>query len=138
MCQNVVPGLDLYWSSLVGVLVLTLCVMIFSLVLATRFVDHKRDKSNSKFHIASAVLRQVRATLWFLIGLLANAWLVVAINKDQYFHDVFCSRGSLSGCCPSCVWVLGVVFLLLSLLAGALSRVYQCVILQRLSSEFDT
>ena len=134
MCREVVQGFDLYWSSLVGVLAVTLCIMCLSLVLATRFVEHRRYKSN-RFYVTGAVVRQVRAFLWFLLGLLANTWLVLGISQDQYFHDMFCSHAALPGCCPMCVWILGVVFLLLSFIAGSISRIYQCVVLQRLSSE---
>lgn len=108
--------------------------MALSLVLASRFVDFKQDRAN-KFHLISSGVRQARGVFWFLLGVSVNTWLVVDIATDEYFHEVFCI-GVLSGsCCPVCVWAFGIVFLVLSVVVGGVSRAYQCAILHRLSSE---
>lgn len=137
LCQDVVPGLDLYWVSLMGILAFALCIMILSLFLASRFMDLALEKSSrgSKFHLTSSVIRQTRAILWLALGLAMNSWLVVAISKDTHFHSIFCSEASAGGCCSVCVWIFGIVFLVLSLIVGGVSRVYQCIILHRLSSK---
>ena len=113
--------------------------MSLSLVLASRFIDFRLDKSN-KFHLSSAVVRQVRGAVWFLIGTSINLWFVVAVATDRYFREAFCDDsagggGGAGGCCPACVWAFGIVFLVLSVLVGGVSRAYQCAILHRLSSE---
>lgn len=135
VCVGVVPGLDLYWSSLVALQFFTILIMVLSFVLASRFVDYSHEKSGSKFSLTGAVLRQVRALIWFGVGVVVNAWLIGTIQQDRYFHDNLCRPGSLPGCCPACVWALGVVFLVASLGIGLASRIYQCVILLRLSSK---
>lgn len=134
VCQRVVPGLDLYWASLLSILTLTLCIMALSLLLASRFIDFKQDRS-SKFHLIGSAVRQARGLFWFLLGVAINTWLVVAIAMDEYFHEVFCVGGSVGSCCPVCVWAFGIVFLLVSVIVGGVSRAYQCTILHRLSSE---
>ena len=131
VCGDVVPGFDLYWTSLLAVLCLSIILMAVLLFLAKRLVNFRLDKSN-KFHLTSSVLRQVRGTFWFLVGAAVNMWLIVAIAHDEYFHEVACKGG---GCCPECVWAFGIVFLFFSILIGGVSRVYQCAILHRLSSE---
>lgn len=142
VCGGVVPGLDIYWTSLMAILCLGLCVMILSLLLASRLTDFRQDRPN-KFQLMGAVLRQARATLWYLVGVAVQLWFVVGMARDTYFREVFCGEGEGGGggggvgCCPECVWVFGVVFLVLSVLVGGVSRVYQCVILHRLSSEFN-
>lgn len=110
--------------------------MVVSLILACRLVNFRLDKS-SKFHLTSSMLRQVRAASWFVVGVAINMWLVVAIARDEYFHEVACEGegGGVGGCCPTCVWALGAVFLVLSVLVGGASRIYQCAILHRLSSK---
>ena len=134
VCHSVVPGLDIYWASLLAILCMTLSIMALSLVLASRFVDFKQDRTN-KFHLIGSGVRQARGLFWFLLGVSVNTWLVVAIATDDYFHEVFCESGSSNGCCPVCVWAIGIVFLVLSVVVGGVSRVYQCAILHRLSSE---
>ncbi len=68
-----------------------------------------------------------------------NLWLLITISTDEEYSSTFCSGGDggggTTGCCPSCVWIFGVVFLFLTLVVGGLSHLYQCVILHRLSSE---
>ena len=71
------------------------------------------------------------------MGVAVNIWLVVSIAKDEYFHEVFCTSGLADGCCPVCVWAFGVLFLVLSVLVGGASHMYQCIILHRLSSECE-
>jgi hypothetical protein len=134
VCQSVVPGLDLYWASLLAILSMTLCIMALSLILASRFVDFKHDRTN-KFHLIGSGIRQARGLFWFLLGIAVNTWLVVAMATDEYYHDVFCTGSPSANCCPICVWVFGIVFLVLSVLVGGVSRVYQCTILHRLSSK---
>ena len=131
VCDQLVPGLDVYWTSLMAVLCVGLCVMALSLLLASRLVDFKLDKPN-KLHIVSSSIRQARAISWYLVGVGVNTWLVVAVALDEYLAEVVCADG---GCCAECVWIFGVIFLLLSVVLGAASHFYQCVMLHRLTSE---
>ena len=135
VCQDLVPGMDLYWSSLMAILVLSLCIMVLSFFLTSRFIDLKQEQSNKvhKFHISSFIIRQTRAMLWFLLSISINLWLVVAVSQDTHFRDVCSSRG----CCPSCVWIFGIVFLILTFIVGGTSRLYQCHKLHRLSSKLE-
>ena len=135
VCVSLVQGMDLYWSSLLALLFFTLIVMVLTFILASCLVDHTHEKStNNKFNLPGAILRQIRAFAWLGVGVVVNSWLLVAIHRNEYFQKALCSAGSLPGCCPACVWAMGVVFLVLSFIVGMLSRIYQCIILQRLSS----
>ena len=137
LCNDVVQGMDVYWVTLAIVLALSLTVMLVSLILASRFIDLELEKSNRnnryRFHLTSAVIRQIRAMFWFLLGNVINLWLVIVISQDEYFHEVFCVSQP-AGCCPTCVWGFGILFLLLSFVMGGIGRGYQCVVLHRINS----
>ena len=137
LCNDVVQGMDVYWVTLAIVLALSLTVMLISLILASRFIDLELEKSNRnnryRFHLVSAVIRQTRAVFWFLLSIAVNLWLVVIISRDEYFHEVFCASQPV-GCCPTCVWAFGIVFLFLSFVLGGIGRGYQCVVLHRINS----
>ena len=135
VCNDVVQGMDVYWVTLAIVLALSLVVMLISLILASRFIDLELEKSNrnNRFHLTSAVIRQIRAMFWFLLSISINLWLVVVISRDRYFHEVYCVDQP-AGCCPTCVWGFGILFLLLSFVMGGVGRGYQCVILHRINS----
>jgi len=136
VCGSVVEGMDLYWSSLLALLFFTLIIMVLTFILASCLVDHTHEKStSSKFNLPGAILRQIRAFVWLGVGVVVNTWLVVVIYHDEYFNNALCSAGSLPGCCPVCVFAMGVLFLVLSLSVGMVSRIYQCLLLHRLSSE---
>ncbi len=62
---------------------------------------------------------------------------MVAVATDEFFFSVFCEDGGVE-CCVECVWVMSVVFLILTALVGGASRVYQCVIIHRISREGST
>ena len=135
VCNDIVQGLDIYWLTLCAVLAISLVVVLVSLILASRFIDLELEKSNrsNRFHMPSAIIRQIRAIFWFVLSTSSNLWLVIAISEDEYFHESFC-LGQPEGCCPSCVWGFGILFLILSLLVGGGGRVYQCVVLHRINS----
>ena len=135
VCNDVVQGMDVYWMTLIIILSLSLFVVLISLILASRFIDLELEKSNrnSRFHLTSAVIRQIRAMFWFVLSSIVNVWLIVVISKDEYFHQFYC-RGQPPGCCPKCVWGFGILFLILSIGLGGGGRVYQCVVLHRINS----
>ena len=137
LCNDVVQGMDVYWVTLAIILALSLTVMLISLILASRFIDLELEKSNRnnryRFHLTSAVIRQIRAMFWFLLSNAVNLWLVVVISRDEYFHEAFC-MSQPAGCCPTCVWGFGILFLLLSFVMGGIGRGYQCVVLHRINS----
>ena len=63
-------------------------------------------------------------------------WFIVSVAMDEFFLSMFCD-GAGSECCVECVWVMGVVFLLLTALVGGASRIYQCVIIYRISRKYS-
>ena len=135
VCGDIVQGMDIYWVTLCIILALSLVVTLISLIFASRFIALGLEKSNrnSRFHLTSAVIRQIRAMFWFLLGISVSLWLVVVISRDEYFHQVYC-RNQPAGCCPKCVWGFGILFLILSFVMGGAARAYQCVILHRINS----
>ena len=135
LCDDVVQGMDLYWTTLIVILPLSLIVVLLSLLLAYRFIDLELEKSNrnSRFNLSSAVIRQIRAMFWFLLSNIVNLWLVVVISRDSYFRKAYC-RSQPPGCCPNCVWGFGILFLIVSFFMGGVGRVYQCVVLYRINS----
>lgn len=136
ICVDIVPGMDLLWTSLLTILALSLTVIPLVLLLASRFIDLAPDKSNrnAKFHLLDAIIRQIRATFWLVLSISIDIWLVVAVSRDEYFHNEYCKEAG-PGCCPRCVWGLGILFILLSSAVGGISRAYQCVIIYRIKSE---
>ena len=123
VCQDLVPGMDLYWSSLMAILVLSFCIMVLSFFLASRFIDLKH-----KSHITRQVYLPI---IWFLMRVFGNLWLVIAVSQDTHFRDVCSSRG----CCSSCVWIFGIIILLLTLIIGGTSQLYQWHKLHRVFSK---
>lgn len=137
VCNDVVQGMDVYWMTLIIILALSTAVVFISLILASRFIDLELEKAtrNNRFHLTSAVIRQMRAIFWFLLGNVVNLWLMVVISEDDYFHEVFC-RDQPPGCCPTCVWGFGILFLILFFVMGLVGRAYQCVVLHRINSTY--
>ena len=134
-CTDVVPGLDVFWTTLILILTLSLLILPLALVLAGRFINLEVKKSMAKkFHLTSSVIRQCRAIFWLVLSLSICLWLTVAVFVDDYFQRMFCQNGG-SGCCSLCVGVFGALFLLLAALVGGVSRVYQCVIIYRITSK---
>ena len=135
LCTDVVPGMDVYWVSLLVIVSISLVVIPLSLFLASRFINLELEKTNRsmKFHLTSSVIRQCRAIFWILLSISVNLALVVSMSKDEFFHGV--CQSSSPGCCARCVWGFGVLFLILATLVGGVSRVYQSVLLYRIKSE---
>ena len=135
LCNDVVQGMDLYWTTLIVILSLSLVVVLVSLILAYRFIDLGLEKSNrnNKFHLSSAIIRQIRAMFWFLLSNVCYLWLVVVISLDGYFQEAYC-RSQPTECCPKCVWAFGIVFLIVLFLVGGAGRAYQWVVLYRINS----
>lgn len=130
-CGGIVPGMDAYWVSLVIVMVISLLVITLALCLSSRLIDWQLEKSaQQKFRVVDAVIQQVEAGFWLLLSVGINLWLVVAVSQDGYFHTEFCE--GKAGCCASCVWGFGILFLLLAVGVGGASRVYQCIIIYRI------
>ena len=135
VCGDVVPGIDIYWTSLLLILVVSLLIVPLSLLLASRFIDlNEKANRSAKFHLTSAIIRQLRATFWLTLSISINLWLVVHISRDGHFHS-HC-RDTTSGCCASCVWGFGILFLLLAVAVGGVSRVYQGIVVYRIKSEW--
>lgn len=135
LCNDVLQGMDLYWTTLIVILSLSLVVVLISLILAYRFIDLELEKSNrnNKFHLTSAIIRQIRAIFWFLLSNVCYLWLVVVISQDDYFHEAYC-RSQPPECCPTCVWGFGIFFLIVLSLLGGAGRAYQCLVLFRINS----
>ena len=124
LCMDVVPGMDLYWTSLLIILAVAILLMLASLLVARRFVSPKMQKSNRKnpkFYLNGAVMRQIHSTLWQLFSLGIYLWWVVHVSQNE---QEFCTEGQ-TGCCEKCVWVFGTVFVLISVGVGGTSRLYQ-------------
>ena len=127
--------MDLYWTTLIVILSLSLIVVLISLILAYRFIDLELEKSNrnNRFHLTSAIIRQIRAIFWFLLSNVCYLWLVVVIGQDDYFREAYC-RSQPPECCPTCVWGFGILFLIVPFLLGGAGRAYQCLVLYRINS----
>lgn len=135
VCGDVVPGMDIYWTSLILILVLSLLIVLLSLLLASRFIDlDEKANRSAKFHLTSVIIRQLRATFWLILSISINLWLVIHISRDDHFHSNYC-RDTPSSCCASCVWGFGILFLLLAIAVGGVSRVYQGIVVYRIKSE---
>jgi len=135
VCGDVVPGMDIYWTSLILILVLSLLIVLLSLLLASRFIDlDEKANRSAKFHLTSVIIRQLRATFWLILSISINLWLVIHISRDDHFHSRYC-RDTPSSCCASCVWGFGILFLLLAIAVGGVSRVYQGIVVYRIKSE---
>ena len=109
------------------ILAVSLLIMPLSLLLASRFISLEMEKSNRKnpnFYLVGAIMRQVRGSLWFIFSLSVYLWWVVYVSHDEDLHERFCS-GSQAACCDKCVWVFGIIFLLISVGVGGVSRAYQ-------------
>ena len=139
VCGDIVPGMDIYWTALIVIFVISLLMNLFSLLLASRFIDLELEKANRspKFHLSDAIIRQLRATFWLLLSISINMWFVAAVSHDDYFHEEYC-RGASSGCCASCVVGFGILLIILACVVGGTFRVYQCVIIYRIKSEWTT
>ena len=137
LCLDVVPGMDLYWTSLVALLVFSLLTIPAAFFLASRFIDlvelGKSDQSG-RIHLTSAILEETRAAVWLGATLAIDVWLVVVISRDEVFSGEFCQEAG-PGCCATCVWAFGILFLILASFVGGVSRVYQGVIMYRIKSE---
>ena len=126
-CGDVVPGMDIYWTSLMIILTISLVIMPLSLLLASRFISLEMEKSNRKnpnFYLVGAIMRQVRGSLWFVFSLSVYLWWVVYVSRDEELYERLC-RGSQAACCEKCVWVFGIIFLFISVGVGGVSRAYQ-------------
>ncbi len=135
LCAEVVPGMDVYWSSLVILLSLSILLTPIGLLLASRFIDldfQKGTDRSSAFHQSEAIVRQLRGGFWLIFSIAVDLWLVGAISNDEELRDR--CAGS-PGCCSSCIWGFGILFAILSILVGGASWLYQCVIIYRIKSE---
>ncbi len=136
-CTELVPGIDIYWTTLLAILTLSLLILPLSLFLASRFIDPDlKEAMAKKFHLWSSVLEQLRALSWLLLSLGIALWFVVTVATDEFFLTRFCD-GANSICCVQCVWGVGVVFILLAAIVGGVLRVYQCVIIYRITRELS-
>lgn len=136
-CTQLVPGLDVFWSTLLAILILSLFILPLCLLLAGRFITPGlNDTVAKKFHLWGSVFRQIRALLWLLLSLGVACWFVVSVATDEFFSTMFCD-GAGPQCCVVCVWAMGVVFILLTALVGGVSRVYQFVIIYRISRKYS-
>lgn len=136
LCGDIVPGMDLYWTILLIILVMSILLMLLSLLLASRFVSlevQKMNHKNPKFYLNGAVMRQVHGTLWQLLSLAIYLWWVVHVSRDELVQEDFCEGGG-AGCCQKCVWGFGIVFILISVGVGGGSRAYQYFILYTIKS----
>ncbi len=135
LCADIVPGMDIYWTSLVIILSISIVLIPLGLLLASRFIDLDFEKASDKsatFHQAEAIILQLRAFVWLMFSISINLWLVGTISRDRRFHD---ECAGTSECCASCVWGFGVVFAILSILVGGATQIYQCVVIYRIKSE---
>ena len=140
VCGDVVPGMDLYWTTLLMILSVSVLLMLTTLLVASRFVSleiEKSNRKNPKFYLNGAVMRQARGTLLQLISLAVYLWWVVHVSQDSHAQQEFCT-GAQASCCEKCVWVFGVVFLLLSVAVGGCSRAYQFFTIYMIKSMFIT
>ncbi len=134
-CTELVPGVDIYWTTLLAILTLSLLILPLSLFLASRFIDPDLKESMAKkFHFWGSVLEQLQALSWLFLSLGIALWFVVTVATDEFFLTKFCDAAD-SICCVQCVWGMGVVFLLLAAIVGGASRIYQCVIIHRITRE---
>ena len=137
VCGDVVPGMDVYWTSLISTLTFSIILMMLALFLASRFINLKLQKaSNRNFDMTSAVIRQCRAVFWLAFSIGINLWFVITVSLDEFFNETKCQGSSSGPCCPTCIWGSGVFFVLLAAVVGGVFRLYQCLILFRIKSEY--
>ena len=74
--------MDVYWVSLVIVMVVSLLVITLALCLSSRLMDLQLEKSTQqKFRVVDAVIRQAEAGFWLVLSVGINLWLVVAVSQ---------------------------------------------------------
>ena len=135
VCNDVVPGMDIYWISLVFILITSFLTALLSFLLASRFIDlNKKANRSAKFHLTSAIIRQLRAVFWLVLSISIDLWFVVYIRRDDYFHTKYCMDAAAT-CCATCVWIFGAVFVSLAIAVGGVSHLYQCINVYRIHSE---
>lgn len=135
-CLDVVPGFDVFWTTLIVILTLSLLILPLALLLACKFINFELEKSMAKkFHLSSSLMRQFRAFFWLALSLSVCLWVTIAVFVDDYFQQMFCMNGG-PGCCSLCVGVSGALFLVVATLVGGVSHVYQCVLIYRISSKY--
>ena len=135
VCNDVVPGMDVYWISLVLLLITSFLTALLSFLLASRFIDlDKKAKRSAKFHLTSAIIRQLRALFWLVLSISINLWLVVYIKRDEYFHMQYCLEAAAT-CCVTCVWAFGALFVALAIAVGGVTHMYQCINVYRIHSK---
>ena len=140
VCQDVLQGLDVHWAALFILFLLSLLAVILVLFLTNRFVDVELERRSSRnktnrISLMDTLVSQLQGTVWLLFSLSVDLWWVVSVEKDEYFH-AHCTGEEGAGCCASCVWGFGLTFLLISIIAGSSSQIYQSIIIYQLHSEY--
>lgn len=139
VCSNLLNGLDVHWITLAVLFIIIIPSLLLMILLASQlsdsdtFMSQRKNRSQHTFSMIDQILSQLVGTSWFILIICVDVWFVVSMATDDLFARRYCTSDSRS-CCVSCVWISGIIFVIISFCGGFALRIYQWILLHRIKA----